>query len=97
MGVPDDEYGQRVGAAVCLKDSIDSSHSKKGLLERVRHELRSKLAGYKLPTVLRVVQGELPKSATGKVQKRILGPEYFPMGYAVDGDVEVWECRKMKL
>ncbi|PLN85033.1 acetyl-CoA synthetase-like protein [Aspergillus taichungensis] len=94
VGVPDDEYGQRVGAAVSLKDS---SHSGKGLLERIRHDLRSKLAGYKLPTVLRVVQGELPKSATGKVQKRILGPEYFPTGYRVDREVEVWGERRMKL
>lgn len=94
VGVPDDEFGQRVGAAVCLKDS---SRGRKGLLERLRHDLRSKLAGYKLPTVLRVVQGELPKSATGKVQKRILGPEYFPVGYAASGEVEVWEGRKLKL
>ena len=94
VGVPDDEYGQRVGAAVCLKDS---THNRKGLLEQIRHDLRSKLAGYKLPTVLRVVQGELPKSATGKVQKRILGPEYFPTGYGADRKVEVWEGRKIKL
>ena len=33
--------------------------------------------GYKMPTMLRVV-AELPKSPTGKVLKRVLGPEIFP-------------------
>ena len=44
-----------------------------------------------MPTLLRVVEGELPKSATGKVQKKILGPQYFPAGYRALPDVQVWD------
>lgn len=60
-------------------------------LERVRRDLRGKLAGYKMPTLLRVVRGELPKTASGKVLKKILGPRYFPEGYEGDSEVQVWK------
>ncbi|KAL4887966.1 hypothetical protein BDV59DRAFT_211601 [Aspergillus ambiguus] len=87
VGVPDEEFGQRVAAAVCLA----TKHSDKKLtLENIRADMREKLAGYKLPTVLRVVKGELPKSATGKVQKKILGPQYFPPDYDKVPEVQVW-------
>ncbi|KAH7411021.1 hypothetical protein BKA64DRAFT_662517 [Cadophora sp. MPI-SDFR-AT-0126] len=39
---------------------------------------RSKLVGHKMPSLLRVVEGELPKGRCGKVQKRIFGPDMFP-------------------
>lgn len=56
----------------------------------MRRDLRGKLAGYKMPTLLRVVRGELPKTASGKVLKKILGPRYFPEGYERDSEVQVW-------
>jgi acyl-CoA synthetase (AMP-forming)/AMP-acid ligase II len=90
VGVEDEEYGQRVAAAVTLKDP----HSGKGLrIEQLRRDLRELLAGYKMPTLLRVLDGEIPKSVTGKVQKKILGPTYFPRGYRCDKEVQVWERR----
>ncbi|KAL2867250.1 uncharacterized protein BJX67DRAFT_381264 [Aspergillus lucknowensis] len=90
VGVDDDEYGQRVAAAVTLKD-----HESGLSLDKLRHDLRDRLAGYKMPTVLRVVEGEIPKSGTGKVQKKILGPKYFGKEYKWDPEVQVWE-RKAK-
>lgn len=40
-----------------------------------------------MPTMLRVVD-ELPKSVTGKVSKKVLGPQLFPStGHE---DVQVW-------
>ncbi|KAL2809082.1 hypothetical protein BJX63DRAFT_445484 [Aspergillus granulosus] len=86
VGVEDDEFGQRVAAAVTLKDGRT-----KLSLERLRRDLRERLAGYKMPTVLRVIEGEIPKSGTGKVQKKIRGPEYFGPGYRQDAAIQVWE------
>jgi malonyl-CoA/methylmalonyl-CoA synthetase len=77
VGVEDDEFGQLVGAAITVKPSPSIS-TQTLTLKKVRDDLRAKLAGYKLPTVLRVVEGEFPKGGTGKVQKKILGPLYFP-------------------
>lgn len=88
VGVSDEEFGQRVAAAVCLSAK---NGGKKLILDTLRADLRSKLAGYKMPTVLRIVDGELPKSGMGKVQKKILGPKYFPEEYEKDPDVQVWK------
>ena len=46
-------------------------------LEKLRADLKDNLAGYKTPTLLRVV-GELKKNATGKVIKKVLVKELFP-------------------
>ncbi|KAK5727762.1 hypothetical protein LTR17_012524 [Elasticomyces elasticus] len=89
VGVEDEEFGQRVAAAVTLAGDLRSLS-----LGDVRADLRRKLPGYKLPTVLRVVAGELPKGATGKVQKKILGPQYFPAGrWQSELAVQVWGAR----
>lgn len=92
VGVPDLEFGERVGAAVVLKEAKDQKGEPVSELgvERLRADLRARLAGYKLPTVLRVVKGELPKSGTGKVVKKILGPQFFPKGYAELEEVQSW-------
>ena len=88
VGVEDEEFGQRVGAVLAVKDPTEIT------LTKVREGLRAHLAGYKLPTLLRVVQGELPKGATGKVQKKILGPKLIPSpGYERVPEVQVWKNR----
>ncbi|KAL2404372.1 CoA ligase [Exophiala dermatitidis] len=102
VGVPDDEFGQRVGAVVTLRnDEIAQDFYRKSRrspdhlkLDDLREDARSRLAGYKLPTLLRVVKGELPKSGTGKVVKKVLGPQYFPPNYVDDEAVQVWNSRK---
>lgn len=102
VGVPDDEFGQRVGAVVSLRtDEVAQEFYKKTHrdpekldLDDLRADLRNRLAGYKLPTLLRVIQDELPKSGTGKVVKKTLGPEYFPASYVEDKNVQVWRNKK---
>ena len=94
VGVEDEEFGQRVGAAVVV------SEGKKGLdIGQLRKGLQERLPGYKMPTLLRVVQGELPKGETGKVQKKILGPQYFPPEkWRNDPAIQVWKpTRSAKL
>jgi malonyl-CoA/methylmalonyl-CoA synthetase len=88
--VEDEEYGQRVGAIVTLKQSYTSLLT----IEKLRDDMRKSLPAYKLPTLLRVVEGELPKGQTGKVQKKILGPQLFPTpGWQDDPKVQMWKSR----
>jgi malonyl-CoA/methylmalonyl-CoA synthetase len=86
VGVEDEEFGQRVGAIVVAHSISDLT------LAKLRSDLRGKLAGYKLPTILRVERSELPKTATGKVQKKLLGPKLIPSpGYLQMSEVQVWK------
>ena len=88
VGIEDEEFGQRVAAAIVLQPD----YIEKGLtIEQLRRDLRSSLAGYKMPTVLRVVE-ELKKNATGKVIKKVLVKELFPEGG--NEDVQRWSGRK---
>ncbi|KAJ4347412.1 hypothetical protein N0V95_005461 [Ascochyta clinopodiicola] len=98
VGVADEEFGQRVAALVALQeeDLTDSFLDNYGdaehilTIEDVRRDLRDRLAGYKLPTLLRIALGELPKTTTGKVQKKILGPRFFPADYETCSEVQQW-------
>lgn len=95
VGVADQEYGQRVAAAVVLKETDSSaatSTTTSGAgslsLNTLRRDLRSRLANYKAPTLLRVVP-DLPKNSSGKVLKKQLATALFPeSGHA---DVQVWK------
>ncbi|KAJ5386525.1 hypothetical protein N7509_009066 [Penicillium cosmopolitanum] len=89
VGVEDEEFGQRVAATISLKTDQNTTRKKLSLAE-LRDDLRSKLTGYKIPTILRVIKGELPKSGTGKVQKKILGPRFFPSNYRDIPEIQVW-------
>jgi malonyl-CoA/methylmalonyl-CoA synthetase len=100
VGVPDEEYGERVAALVRIKDEREVLMSERHLLvprldlHRLREDLKTGLAGYKMPTVLRVITEEIPKSGTGKVEKKALGPRFFPReGYHNLPEVEVWKRR----
>ncbi|EMC94629.1 hypothetical protein BAUCODRAFT_73329 [Baudoinia panamericana UAMH 10762] len=95
VGVPDEEFGERVAGAICLKDAADMEDPLSKLtVDRLRQDLRSRLAGYKMPTMLRVIEGELPKSGTGKVVKKVLGPQFFPSNYRTLAEVQVWSPRE---
>jgi malonyl-CoA/methylmalonyl-CoA synthetase len=62
VGVPDPEWGQRVAAAVVLREGTALD------LSALRAFCKERIAPYKCPSLLRVV-GALPKNAMGKVQK----------------------------
>lgn len=87
VGVEDEEYGQRVGAIVTL----NHQPTKPLAIQKLRDAMRKSLPAYKLPTLLRIVDGELPKGQTGKVQKKLLGPQLFPTpGWQHDSNVQKW-------
>lgn len=95
MGVHDEEFGQRVGAILTLHpEAFGGPDSGEALtIERLREDLRARLAGYKMPTLLRIVEGELPKTASGKILKKVLGEKYFPEGYERISKVQIWRAR----
>ena len=97
VGIPDEEFGERVGGAICLKDENDMDDPLKELtIDRLRQDLRSRLASYKMPTVLRIVDGELPKGGTGKVVKKVLGPQFFPSEYQTLAEIQVWTPKEVQ-
>ena len=88
VGVDDEEFGQRVAAAIVVNEDVRNSDDSKSFpninqqrrsltLETLRQDLRDRLAGYKMPTLLRVVP-ELRKNVMGKVMKKALTKEVFP-------------------
>lgn len=95
VGVDDNEFGQRVAAAIVLNTAqaaeISAITSTPSLsLCKLRNDLSRKLARYKLPTIMRLVEGELPKVGTGKVSKKKLGPIMFPMDYRSERSIQFW-------
>ena len=62
VGIADDEWGQRVAAAVILRPDATLD------LEPLRAWAKQRLAPYKVPTLLRVVD-DLPRNPMGKVVK----------------------------
>jgi len=101
VGVPDEEYGQRVAALISLQHEVtpyaylrnNDTFRHVLTIDDLRRDLRERLAGYKLPTLLRIVDNELPKTITGKVQKKILGPHFFPANYRERPEVQTWVAR----
>jgi long-chain acyl-CoA synthetase len=69
LGVPHDEYGEEVGAAVALKDGAQAS------ADELREFVKEQVAAYKYPRRIWFVD-DLPKGPTGKILKReIVVPE----------------------
>ncbi|UPX16766.1 uncharacterized protein EKO05_0007152 [Ascochyta rabiei] len=105
VGVADEEFGQRVAAFVALQeeDLTDSFLKIYGdadyiiTIEDVRRDLRDRLSGYKLPSLLRIAPGKLPKAATDKVQKKVLGPPFFPSDYETCPEVQQWVMPRSRL
>ncbi|MEA2279914.1 MAG: long-chain acyl-CoA synthetase, partial [Solirubrobacteraceae bacterium] len=63
IGIPDDQMGEEVGAAVALKEGEDVSE------DDIKAFVKEQVAGYKYPRKVWFVD-ELPKGPTGKILKR---------------------------
>jgi long-chain acyl-CoA synthetase len=63
IGVPDDNMGEEVGAAVALKKGEEVTE------DELRDYVKGEVAGYKYPRKIWFVD-ELPKGPTGKIMKR---------------------------
>jgi long-chain acyl-CoA synthetase len=67
VGMPHDEFGEEVGAAVTLKEGSQAS------AEELRNFVKDQVAAYKYPREIWFVH-ELPKGPTGKILKREIEP-----------------------
>jgi long-chain acyl-CoA synthetase len=63
LGMPHDEYGEEVGAAVALKDGAEATP------DELRDFVKEQVAAYKYPRRVWLVE-DLPKGPTGKILKR---------------------------
>ncbi len=65
VGVPDEEWGQRIWAAVVLREGADADP------EELREHVRARLRGSKTPDTI-VLTDALPRTPTGKLLRRVV-------------------------
>ncbi len=70
FGIPDDEFGEAVCAYIQPQPGVDVREAE------LRDQLRSQVAGYKMPRVWEFVD-ELPREDSGKIFKRKLRAPYW--------------------
>ena len=73
FGIPDDEFGEQLKAAVLLVDGVEPSPE---LIDDLTRFCREGLAGYKTPRSFDFPT-EFPRTATGKLLKRLLRDPYW--------------------
>jgi len=71
FAMPDEKYGEAVAAAVVVHEDTDA--------EELRAHVGARLAAFKVPSKLYIVD-EIPKTATGKVQRRIVAAAFSAKG-----------------
>jgi long-chain acyl-CoA synthetase len=67
VGIPHDDLGEEVGAAVALKPGMSATP------DELRAFVRERVAAYKYPRQVWLVP-ELPKGPTGKILRREVHP-----------------------
>jgi long-chain acyl-CoA synthetase len=73
FGIPNDEFGEEVKAAVELEPGHDASPA---LASELLEHCRANLAGYKVPRSIDF-EAALPRHPTGKLYKRVLRDAYW--------------------
>jgi len=73
FGVPNEEFGEEVKAAVELAEGIQASEQ---LTEDLIDHCREHLAGFKVPRSVDYEE-QLPRHPTGKLLKRLLRDKYW--------------------
>ncbi len=71
FGVDDEKYGEKVGAAIVLSGEADE--------RQLADHCRERLAAFKVPEVIRIVD-EIPRTPTGKVQRKRVGEALLGAG-----------------
>lgn len=77
VGVPDAEWGEVVTAILVLKPSLTEQQKKEFTLSYLKGELKKKLAGWKIPKKMLVID-KIPRNQMGKVNKKSLVKTFFP-------------------
>lgn len=76
VAVPSGKWGQKVGAIIVLNPDQTGKNGKQWGPMDMRRALRDRLANYKIPQVMKVVD-DIPKNAMGKVGKKQLVKQIF--------------------
>ncbi|OGM40614.1 AMP-binding enzyme [Aspergillus bombycis] len=80
VGLPSEQWGQKVAAVVVLdaEKAANTGRNGKpwGALD-MRRALKDRLANYKMPQEMKVLNGPIPRNAMGKVNKKALVKEVF--------------------
>jgi acyl-CoA synthetase (AMP-forming)/AMP-acid ligase II len=71
FGIPDEKWGELVAAAVVLRPGTTLS------VEELMQHCKKRIASYKVPRHIEFMTGELPKSGSGKILKRVLREKYW--------------------
>jgi long-chain acyl-CoA synthetase len=74
IGVPNEEFGEEVKAIIVPNDGIEPGDD---LTSTLLSFLRERIAAYKLPRTVDYVEA-LPRTGTGKIQKRKLREPFWP-------------------
>ncbi|KAI9755515.1 MAG: 40S ribosomal protein [Chaenotheca gracillima] len=80
VALPSEQWGQKVAAIVVL----DPEHANTGRGGKqwgamdMRRALKEKLANYKIPQELKILENGMPRNAMGKINKKSLVKEVFP-------------------
>lgn len=74
IGLPDEEWGQRIAAAIVTTDNAPS-HTTTQWLTQCHDHLNDTLARFKHPRAIRLLN-TLPRNALGKLQKHLIAPHF---------------------
>ncbi|KAE8149854.1 acetyl-CoA synthetase-like protein [Aspergillus avenaceus] len=80
VGLPSEQWGQKVAAVVVLdaeKAAATGRNGKPWGALDMRRALKDRLASYKMPQEMKVLDGPIPRNAMGKVNKKTLVKEVF--------------------
>lgn len=72
FGVPDEKYGEEINCAVILREEEDGKVGEKEVVEFCRKNL----AAFKVPKKV-FIADDLPKTATGKIQRRVVAQHFL--------------------
>lgn len=75
VGLPSEQWGQKVAAIVVLTPEAAATGGRNGKpwgAMDLRRALRDRLANYKIPQEVKILDGQIPRNAMGK-------GEYFPV------------------
>ena len=75
FAAPDEKYGEEVAAAVVLKSPEGTqevaSKGEAAIISSIKEFCEGKLSSFKIPKQI-FITNELPKNATGKIQRRFM-------------------------
>jgi long-chain acyl-CoA synthetase len=69
FGIPDERLGEQVAAAIYLRPDHEVT------VEELQAHVRERLAAFKVPTHVELVESTLPRNASGKILKRSIRDE----------------------